>query len=295
MVAMAQTPTPTPTEAPEPAPPAGLALLRRPRWVLGHVVVLVAVIAFVNLGQWQLRRLDERQAYNATVSSQMAADPVPITDLDDVLAQGEAAASYRRVLVRGSFDVDGEVLLSTRSQDGVPGHHVLTPIVPESGPTVLVDRGWVPLDAAQAPPVEAAPPPDGPATVTGVLFPSIDADRSGTLGGAPEPLEFMSQVDLGRYAQVAPGALYPLYVLAQDVDPAPAEGLPAYGPLPELSEGSHRSYAMQWFLFAAVVAIGYPVLVWRTATGASGTRPTPDAGGGGATRPRTGGPVRSSA
>jgi cytochrome oxidase assembly protein ShyY1 len=40
---------------------------------------------------------------------------------------------------------------------------------------------------------------------------------------------------------------------------------------PELTEGSHLSYAVQWFLFAAVVVIGYPILLKRT-MGPSPTR-----------------------
>jgi surfeit locus 1 family protein len=29
--------------------------------------------------------------------------------------------------------------------------------------------------------------------------------------------------------------------------------------VPELSEGSHLSYAIQWFAFAAILTIGYPI------------------------------------
>ncbi|MGI8875759.1 MAG: SURF1 family cytochrome oxidase biogenesis protein [Egibacteraceae bacterium] len=244
--------------------PRALAFLRSPRWVIGHVVALVAVIAFANLGVWQLRRLDERRAYNALLTERLSAQPVPLEELDATLAQGEQAVAYRRVTVSGAYDAGHEVLLSTRSRDGVPGHHVLTPLVAASGGTVVVDRGWIPLDWGGQPPVAQAPPPEGEVTVEGVLFPPRQARRSGTLDGDPEPLEFMSDVDLGRYAAVTDGAMYPLYVLAQEQRPGQPGGFPAFGDLPVLDEGNHASYAGQWFIFATVVAVGYPILLWRT-------------------------------
>ena len=41
-----------------------------------------------------------------------------------------------------------------------------------------------------------------------------------------------------------------------------ASDYPALVPLPEPSEGPHRGYAVQWFLFAAVTVVGYPVLLF---------------------------------
>ncbi len=46
----------------------------------------------------------------------------------------------------------------------------------------------------------------------------------------------------------------------------------------ELSEGPHMGYAIQWFIFAAIMALGYPYLAYRelhkkgTLNSAEGTR-----------------------
>lgn len=34
-------------------------------------------------------------------------------------------------------------------------------------------------------------------------------------------------------------------------------------PLPELSEGPHLSYAVQWFIFATIALVGYPLVLRR--------------------------------
>jgi cytochrome oxidase assembly protein ShyY1 len=52
-------------------------------------------------------------------------------------------------------------------------------------------------------------------------------------------------------------------------------GLPRILPPPETDAGPHLSYAVQWFVFAGVVLISYPVLMVRTAS-SSRRRSRPD-------------------
>ena len=50
-------------------PAPDYSFLWKPRWILSHLFILALVVTFVNLGFWQLRRLDERRTYNALVES----------------------------------------------------------------------------------------------------------------------------------------------------------------------------------------------------------------------------------
>lgn len=65
-------------------------------------------------------------------------------------------------------------------------------------------------------------------------------------------------------AQVA-GAVVPVYIQLLRQNPAQFGDYPALVALPQPSEGPHRGYAVQWFLFAAVTIVGYPILLRRTA------------------------------
>lgn len=233
--------------------------LRSPRWVAGHVLVLVTVVTFASLGLWQLRRLEERQAHNALLADRMVQPAVDLASSP----QDTEDLTYRPVEVAGTYLHDREVLLSTRSRRGQPGHHLLTPLRTTDGDVVVVDRGWVPLDLDD-PPVAQAAPPSGEVKVGGLLFPSMPARRSGALDGSGAALEFVSHVDLDVLGAALGTDVYPLYVLAQEQQP-PQAGLPHPGEPPALTEGNHLSYAVQWFLFALVVVIGYPLLLRRTA------------------------------
>ena len=55
--------------------------LLRPLWILSHLFVIGVVVLMVNLGFWQLRRLDERRTANAEVTSAMALPAEPLSAL----------------------------------------------------------------------------------------------------------------------------------------------------------------------------------------------------------------------
>jgi len=227
--------------------------LLRPRWIAGHLLVIVTVVAFVNLGLWQLRRLDERQAHNALVTERLAADPRP---LDAALAEAggdPGAVEFRRVTVAGTY-AGPQVLTAPRPYTGRPGQQVLSVLEHDDGRAVLVDRGWIPFDSRMQ---QAPAAPDGRVQVRGV----VRLRESGDVGAA----EQVAQIVPAQIAQRLGRSLAPFYVQLQGRQPPDATGAPRPTPLPEVTEGSHRSYAVQWFSFALIALVGYPMLLWRTA------------------------------
>lgn len=208
----------------------------RGRWLVGTLLVLVVAGLCVRLGLWQLDRLDERRQRNDLVAARADADAAPLpADPDDAL--------YRRVTVTGTYDRDEQMVEGGRALAGRPGEHVLTLLRTDDGAPVLVNRGWVPNNGAtrDAPPPEAAPP-TGEVRVTGVVLPS-------RLDG------------------------YPVAIRLERQEPPQAGELPvALGGEPvDLGDGPHLSYAVQWFLFAAVALVGWPILIWRTARSSPAT------------------------
>ena len=235
------------------------AFLRSPIWIAGIAIALITVIAFVNLGLWQLRRLDERRGINATIERRATAEPVPLGIVLATHGTDSDALVYRRVSVAGTYDQADEVLIigTTLNQSG---NDVLTPLRIE-GVTIAVNRGWVPIDAG-GPPVAGAAPPVGAVEVTGVL---LKGQRFGSLGTPEEDGRFdlMGRIDLDALTPQWGNDLLPVYLLLESQDPAGGE-LPMPRPPPEAGEGPHLAYAAQWFMFAVIAAIGFPVLIYRT-------------------------------
>jgi surfeit locus 1 family protein len=231
--------------------------LRSPRWLVAHLLLVVVAATCVSLGFWQLRRLDERQALNASVTRGLAEEEVP---LGSVMDEPASSLRYRRVTATGRYLPQEEVLLGPTSRDGAPGYDVLTPFVTADG-AILVNRGWVPYALSEPPVVEAAPP-EGQVTVSGYLLPGRPARRASPVG-APR-VEVLSDPDIARLQRQVSVPLADVYLVALAQSPAPGD-LPRPGVLPQLSEGPHLSYAVQWFIFATIAVVGYPFLVRRRA------------------------------
>ena len=249
-----------------------LAVLRQPSWVGLTLLVIVLCLTFVELGQWQLRRHDERAAANQVLESSLGRATVAVSDLlaaDDPL---RPADEWRLVTATGTYDSEHQLLVRNRTYEGVLGFEVVTPLVPPVGPALLVTRGWVPSgpSATAVPDVPAAP--TGQVTVSARVRPAPDGDPDAA--GLPEgqvrrlgvpaiaatlPYEVLA----GGYAQLVVGAA------GSDEGPAGPRALL----VPEPSAGPHRPYAVQWFLFGLIAVGGWAVLLRATAREEPGTRP----------------------
>ncbi|MCH8129606.1 MAG: SURF1 family protein [Acidobacteria bacterium] len=235
------------------------AFLKSPLWIAGVAIALATIVAFVNLGFWQLRRLEERRTINATIEARSTADPVQLVEAIATFGADPEALAYRRVLVEGVYDQLEEVLVVATTLNGRPGHDVLTPLRSDSV-NIAVDRGWVPIDTEGPPVVDAAPAP-GSVEVVGMLLEGQTHRSLGTPGTGGS-YEQIGRIDLGVLAGQWGSDLLPVYLLVESEDP-PSGDLPLQRPPPEPSEGRHLGYAIQWFTFAVIVAIGFPALVIR--------------------------------
>lgn len=240
-----------------------------PKWIAFHLIVLIGIVGMVNLGFWQLRRLDQRRAFNATVTERIDQAPVPLdsllptesvtsTDADEI--DGRLAdLEWRPVVVSGTFVPDADVEVVNKSHDGRPGSHTVTPLRLDDGRLVLVNRGFVALTAT--PP----PAPDGPVVLTGLLRQSQQREGLGLRDPDTGPLSSAQRVDIARLAPQFDRPLVPMYVEVTDRfpnDQVSDDVVPLR--LPALTEGNHLSYAGQWFIFSVAVAVGWVLAVRRS-------------------------------
>lgn len=233
-----------------------LRSLLRPRWIGLTVFALVVAALCVWLGIWQLDRLHGRREVNERYAAGLAEAPVA---LEDLLAAGTPLA-YRRATATGRYDTAHEVILYGRTLDGQPGNHVLTPLVLDDGRAVIVDRGWVPFELDE-PPIAEAAPPGGEVEVEGILL----ADQPGGAGEAgpgQDRITTVRSVDIGAIGRDVPYELEPWFLQLQHGSPSSGE-LPVPEPPPELTDGPHLNYALQWFAFATIAVVGYGILVRR--------------------------------
>jgi len=220
----------------------------RGRWLPATVVVLVAIGVMVRLGVWQLHRLEGRRAANAVIARQLADPPITIDDQNATTVDPNEL-SFRRVSLQGEWDYAHEMELRYRSYDGQPGIHLLTPLhLTGSDTYVLVDRGWISFE--QTGPVGRQPYDSGAGGgIEGLIYASIPQD-----GPSTEPGVF-SQIDLARIGAQLP---YPIQNYWVQRLPVGANQTPPFSEgLPDLGDGSHLNYVIQWWAFALTLLITY--------------------------------------
>lgn len=233
----------------------------REKVLLGIAVLFAAL--FVRLGFWQIERLRERQAYNEPIEARAGLAPVARESLPRDLA----AARHRRVRLTGKYDYAHEIVLTLRSREGSPGVHLLTPLrLAGSDTAVLVNRGWI--YAADGTSADTKPwrEPD-PVDAVGYVR-LLEADDT-TSARTTARRDGVRRPHLATIASMLPYPVAPYYVVLSSPGSDP-ERTPPRVPAPTLDEGSHRSYAVQWFTFALIAIGGTAILVLRGRAGADG-------------------------
>lgn len=223
------------------------------RWALLIIFVAVLGVVFVNLGEWQLDRLAQRKERNATtiINEQKPVQPYeqiftrPITDADQ----------WQRVEARGTFDAQHQFVVRYRSNGDADGYEVVTPLRTATG-AVLVDRGFIPLERGTQIPSVAPAPPTGEVTVVG----HVRRDEKGRRAATTPVGNQMRLINSQAIAATLPYPIATGYIGLLTIQPEQQGGFQPIK-LPELSEGPHFWYALQWFMFTAVAAAGIVVFI----------------------------------
>jgi surfeit locus 1 family protein len=272
----------------------------RTRALLALAISLGFAALFVRLGAWQLSRLRERRAFNATLSAHFAASPVDIASLPTDTAQGH----YRRASASGALLYDRQVVYAGRAREGAPGADLLTPLAVAGRDTVvMIDRGWVPsADAAtvdltrwrerDSPGIAGIAGAENVATVASVAgFAETYAGTSTAPSAASAQQRVVRALDRKAIERLVGRPVAPYLIVqmsggaepsargsspASDSMPArgpssPSDSLPIRRALPAMSEGPHASYAGQWFSFAVIALVG-GVVLFRMRNAESGVR-----------------------
>lgn len=238
----------------------------RPKWIFGHVLVLVLAVTFINLGFWQLRRLHQRKAFNHLVEVNQSRPRVPV---GRALPRGSDHSQAKRdqgrpVRARGRYENDRTLVIRGQSVNDVPGVWVVTPLVLDDGRAVLVNRGFYANNGAVTAPPSRTAGPAGTVTVDGTIQPTETPGAFEHRDPTGRHDDY-ARMDLDRIADSVPQPLLPGWVLLTHQRPGDPGRHLTRVPAPTLTEGPHLSYAIQWFSFTAIGLIGYPLLLARKA------------------------------
>jgi cytochrome oxidase assembly protein ShyY1 len=243
-----------------------LRFLLSRRWLLLLLTVLLLAYACLLLGRWQWHRLEGKRAGNAIIRANEKASPVAAERLLRHGVDPPDSAQYAVVSATGRYDASKTVVVRYQTRDGNAGVDVVVPLMTASGTALLVDRGWFATsnqgltDASQVP-----APPSGQVTVTGWV-------RQNAGGSSADVVNASARAISSTEIEAAIGVpTYGGFVQLLTESPKPATPLTRADP-PDLSNGPHFFYALQWWFFGILALFGYGYLAWEEATGRAALR-----------------------
>ncbi len=223
-------------------------------WALFKSIIALLLIIFCLWGsQWQYHRGVDRHARNAVIQDRIAQAPIELQSVSGALVDYE----WQTVSVEGVFDNERQILLRNRYNDGKYGYEVLTLFKSTANKSFWVDRGWVQAGATATTPPVVTSLPQGQVLITGRLRLDSSLPRGsffalpGKGEGLVSELNAQSQLNTEKF-----------YIdLLSGSEPSLTPDVTAQ--LPELSDGPHMAYALQWLFFAGLVIYGR-ILILRT-------------------------------
>lgn len=226
------------------------------RWLLFAAAVSLLAYGAWWLGEWQFGRLEERRARNEVTARNLTADPAPV---DQVLAPGrpvDPQDEWRRIRAEGTYLGDESVVVRYQTHDGASGVDVVTPLrVQPGGTLLLVNRGWLRTGNTGDAASDLPEPPGGEVSVVGWV-------RGDATGDAAVVTDRATRAVSSR--EIGPSLDAPVYGGFVDLvseEPAPDRPL-VHAEEPDLSEGPHFFYGLQWWFFAALGLFGFGYLAW---------------------------------
>ena len=239
------------------------------RYTVAALLLLgISVVILVSLGQWQLRRADERRAILAAIEAGRKQALLPLS----AATPAHEMAPWRVAEASGQWLPQFSVLLDNRNLDGKPGYWLATPLLLDGGSrqALLVLRGWIPRVMQGQPEVPATPP--GEQAVRGELSRACRACSScGRWAAMRSPAcrrRCRRRAASCRRCRTwswtptrgPPGSLLPT-VLSQFGDGRHDDGLVHDWPQPSVDFQKNTFYAVQWFSFALFAAIAWLVVM----------------------------------
>lgn len=223
---------------------------------LTALAVAAAMTVCILLGLWQLSRHVDRVHIRETVAANYHAAPVPVQQiLPAADAPLPADQQWRTVALEGSYCTQPQCVLYVRNRplNGDVGFWQLVPFT-TADRTVLVVRGWVPIQSAASQPALTPDVPAGTQRIVVRLRPTEQMVR-----GRENPAGQLQTVTASEAERVLPQDLPPLQSAAYgelvEEPLAPAQMPRALEP-PDTGLGPHLSYAVQWWIFAGFFLVG---------------------------------------
>ena len=219
-----------------------------PASLLQSFVALVLVAACLYAAQWQFSRGANQSATNKIIAANL---DLPSLTMNDVADLDPVSNQWREINLTGKFSQDKQELVRNRYYEGKFGFEVLTLFTATNGENFWVDRGWVAAGPNAATPPVVEPIASGNLEITArIRSENLSRQLQGSFfvtrasSEKPESIAKLQGMDANAYYLDLLGSPSGQVKPLTEIE------------LPELSNGPHYAYGIQWLAFALLTLIG---------------------------------------
>lgn len=228
--------------------------MQREPWAIRKSLIAILLIAgCVWAAQWQYHRGVDRHARNAMIEAHIALAPKAL----ELVRHSPQRFEWQSVTTNGVFDPSHQILLRNRYSEGTYGFEVLTLFTSTNNLKFWVDRGWVQAGKTASTPPIVSDVPTGNVEIRGRLRLDTSLPK-GSFFALPSSGTSLVR-ELNAQSRLQTESFYIDLLSGSEASLTPA--VPAQ--LPEISDGPHMAYALQWLFFGALVIYGR-VLIRRS-------------------------------
>jgi len=219
-----------------------------PASLLQSFVALVLIAACLFAAQWQFSRGASQSATNKIIAANL---DLPSLSMNDVADLDPVSNQWRKITLSGKFSQSNQELVRNRYYEGKFGFEVLTLFTATNGENFWVDRGWVAAGPNAATPPVVEPIAGGNLEITArIRSENLSRQLQGSFfvtrasSEKPESIAKLQGIDANAYYLDLLGSPNGQVKPLTEIE------------LPELSNGPHYAYGIQWLAFALLALIG---------------------------------------
>lgn len=223
------------------------------------VFAALCLMAFVNLGFWQLDREKEKTGFIAQQNERSRQTPLMTPDIP---SSGDV--SGLPVVLKGRFDPEVVFLLDNRVLDGRVGFEIVQLFRDQSDLLFLVNRGFVQMGRTRNDPVQIPTLQSADLQIKGQIYQGPGTNsmvHNGDITNLPYPV-IVQHIDIVQFEKRLGLTLYPHVIRLDQGQPG---ALPRYWPSTVMKPEQHRGYAIQWFTMALAVTLAWFFFSFRRA------------------------------
>ncbi len=210
--------------------------------------VLFCVIFLICLGNWQLKRLEEKENFIAKIATNITNPPIKISNIQNL------PELYSKIELHGHFLNQKSIFLYGR-RSAYPekdGYYFLSPFIDDSGNVYLVSRAWLPQSAKKN-----ASSFESKTRETIIAFVMPGEEKRFFIPANDSKNNIWFTLDLNEASQKLTTTTKDFYLMQIESKNLPEGAYPLSTTYLNVVRNDHLEYAITWYSLALILGIIY--------------------------------------